>query len=101
LKMRKQEEVIAEMKKQILAYRREIIDLSSNKKAYGHSHHHNSKSEGRRVPRLDLSKLHRDSEDGEGNGEESCASLHEMLEDENGKNVTYQQYLKFLENENR
>lgn len=42
------------------------------------------------MPRLDLSKLHRDSEDGEGHGEESCASLHEMLEDENGKNVTYQ-----------
>jgi len=90
------------MKKQILAYRREIIDLSSAKKNYGHhNHHQNSKSEGRRVPRLDLSKLHRDSEDGEGHGEgdESCASLHDVLEDENGKNVTYQQYLKFLENE--
>ena len=82
------------MKKQILAYRREIIDLSSAKKYNGHhhNHHHNSKSEGRRVPRLDLSKLHRDSEDGEGHGqgEESCASLNEILEDENGKNVTYQ-----------
>jgi hypothetical protein len=79
------------MKKQILAYRREIIDLSSAKKNHGHyNYHHNSKSEGRRVPRLDLSKLHRDSEDGEGRGEESCASLHDVLEDENGKNVTYQ-----------
>jgi len=28
--------MIAEMKKQILAYRREIIDLSSAKKNYGH-----------------------------------------------------------------
>jgi hypothetical protein len=100
LKVRRQEEVIAEMKKQIMAYRREIIDLSSAKKLSGH-HHHNSKSEGRRVPRLDLSKLHRDSEDGDGKGEgdESCGSLRDVLEDENGKNVTYQQYLKFLENE--
>ncbi len=74
LKVKKHEEVIGEMKKQILAYRREIIDLSSNKKNYGH--HHNSKSEGRRVPRLDLSKLHKDSEDGDRKrGEESCASL--------------------------
>lgn len=98
---------MAEMKKQILAYRREIIDLSSNKKAYslgGHSnHHHNSKSEGRRVPRLDLSKLHRDSENVDENEEQkSGVSIQDpLLEDENGKNVTYQQYLKFLENENR
>jgi hypothetical protein len=55
----KYEETLAEMKKQILVYRREIIELSSNKKH--HQRHH--KSEGRRVPRLDLSKLHRDSED--------------------------------------
>ena len=112
------------MKKQIHAYRREIIELSSNKKllhAGGgginhNNHHHNSKSEGRRVPRLDLSKLHnRDSEDPEGHGivdveeEESCASIHDALahmgaavglDGEDGKNVTYQQYLKFL-NENR
>jgi|APCry1669190288_1035285.scaffolds.fasta_scaffold130515_2 hypothetical protein len=96
------------MKKQILAYRREIIDLSSNKKAYsvgGHNvNHHNSKSEGRRVPRLDLSKLHRDSENGDENDEgESCISIHDPALDgceaDPGKNVTYQQYLKFLENE--
>jgi len=52
---------------------------------------------------LDLSKLHRDSEDGgEGHpeGDESCASLNEMIEGEDGKNVTYKQYLKFLENNN-
>ncbi len=92
------------MKKQILAYRREIIELSSSKKY--HSHHQNSKSEGRRVPRLDLSKLHRDSEIGDPNHPEddSCTSLHEQLHMDgegvvDGKNVTYQQYLKFLENE--
>jgi hypothetical protein len=85
------------MKKQIQAYRREIIDLSSAKKNYGH-HHHNSKSEGRRVPRLDLSKLHKDSEDGDAH-KDSCESLNEVMEGEDGKNVTYQQYLKFLENE--
>lgn len=91
----KQEEIMAEMKKQILAYRREIIDLSSNKKAYslgGHSnHHHNSKSEGRRVPRLDLSKLHRDSENVDENEEnESGVSIQDpLMQDENGKNVTY------------
>lgn len=81
------------MKKQILAYRREIIDLSSNKKQYSGqhpNHHQNSKSEGRRVPRLDLSKLHRDSEGGEDHGEDSPNSLNDVLEDENGKNVTYQ-----------
>jgi hypothetical protein len=32
---------------------------------------------------------------------DSPNSLNDVLEDENGKNVTYQQYLKFLENENR
>jgi len=70
---------MAEMKKQILVYRREIIDLSSNKKAYSigdhsNNHHQNSKSEGRRVPRLDLSKLHRDS-DNINEDEESCVSI--------------------------
>ena len=101
----KQEESILKMKKQIQAYRREIIDLSSTKKGHGgggsghHGHHQNSKSEGRRVPRLDLSKLHRDSEEG-GEGDESCVSMQDgALDEENGKNVTYQQYLKFLENE--
>ena len=69
------------MKKQILVYRREIIELSSNKKH--HQRHH--KSEGRRVPRLDLSKLHRDSEDpnyddGDDLDEEnnSCVSLDQQ-----------------------
>jgi len=100
------------MKKQILAYRREIIDLSSNKKAFSvgghHVNHHNSKSEGRRVPRLDLSKLHRDSENVDDNEEGSCISIHDPAldgadgaADNHGKNVTYQQYLKFLENEQR
>jgi hypothetical protein len=32
--IKKQEDIIADMKKQILGYRREIIDLSSHKKAY-------------------------------------------------------------------
>ena len=50
------------------------------------------------MPRLDLSKLHRESELGE---EDSSNSMREVLEEENGKNVTYQQYLKFLENESR
>ena len=50
------------------------------------------------MPRLDLSKLHRDSELGE---DDSSNSIHEVLDDETGKNVTYQQYLKFLENESR
>ncbi len=44
-----------------------------------------------KVPRLDLSKVKRDSEEDD--------------EEEEGKdqqqNVTYQQYLKFLENESR
>jgi hypothetical protein len=66
------------MKKQILAYRKEIIELSSTKKHYGgsghHKNHHNSKSEGRRVPRLDLSKLHRDSEAGNGEDDEEGGS---------------------------
>lgn len=98
---------MADMKKQILAYRREIIDLSSNKKAFSlggqSNHHHNSKSEGRRVPRLDLSKLHRDSENVDENEEkESGVSIQDpLMQDENGKNVTYKQYLKFLENENK
>lgn len=80
------------MKKQILAYRREIIELSSSKKYHtshgyhtngNNNNHQNSKSEGRRVPRLDLSKLHRDSDDGNGNlgnhpegGGGSCNSIH-------------------------
>lgn len=101
----KQEDVISEMKKQILAYRKEIIDLSSTKKYHGSQgnskNHHNSKSEGRRVPRLDLSKLHRDSEIGAGDDEDEDGSsmLGEAPGEEDGKNVTYQQYLKFLENE--
>ena len=83
------------MKKQVLAYRREIIEFSSTKKLYSinnHNHHHNSKSEGRPVPRLDLSKLHRESEDGKGHddGDESCASIRHAIDDGDGKNVTYQ-----------
>lgn len=72
---------MTEMKKQILGYRREIIDLSSHKKAYSmggqsNNYHHNSKSEGRKVPRLDLSKLHRDSENVDENEDgESCVSI--------------------------
>jgi hypothetical protein len=74
------------MKKQVLAYRKEIIELSSNKK---HSkNYHNSKSEGRRVPRLDLSKLHRDSEAGNDEDEGGSSILGDEAQ-EDGKNVTY------------
>ena len=50
-----------------------------------------------KVPRLDLSKVKRDSEE-DGEDDEG-----ENEHDEEGKdqNVTYQQYLKFLENESR
>jgi len=74
------------MKKQVLAYRKEIIELSSNKKH--HKNHQNSKSEGRRVPRLDLSKLHRDSEAGNDEDEAGSSILDDEAQ-EDGKNVTY------------
>lgn len=61
------------MKKQILKYRREIIELST--KQHSQSNHNNSKSDGRRVPRLDLSKLQRDSEEEEEEEGNSCVSI--------------------------
>lgn len=55
------------MKKQILAYRQEIIELSTNKKAMLRD-----KINQGHVPRLDLSKVKQDSDDSsdeDGDGE--------------------------------
>lgn len=53
--------MIQEMKKQILAYRQEIIELSTCKK---HSNHRvGSDMENMRIPKLDLSKVKRDSDE--------------------------------------
>ena len=82
--------MIQEMKKQILAYRQEIIDLSTSKRI-GRARRAlrgGMDTDGAKVPRLDLSKVRRDSED-------------EEEEDEEAKGQTYHQYLKFLENESR
>jgi hypothetical protein len=49
-----------------------------------------------RVPRLDLSKVKRDSDD-EDEGESSDENKKKKKLNEN--EMTYQQYLKFLENE--
>jgi hypothetical protein len=52
--------------------------------------------ENMRVPRLDLSKVKRDSEDGTSDSDEEHKGKKK-----GDQNVTYQQYLKFLENESR
>lgn len=53
------------MKKQILAYRQEIIELSTSKKysKVRRDLRGGSDMENMRVPRLDLSKVKRDSDD--------------------------------------
>ena len=48
------------MKKQILAYRQEIIELSTHKKQ---NLKDKSKNSRKNVPRLDLSKVKQDSDD--------------------------------------
>jgi len=75
--IQKQDATIQEMKKQILAYRQEIIELSTGKRI-GKARRElrgGMDSDNMKVPRLDLSKVKRDSEDEE--------------EDKEGHNVTY------------
>lgn len=80
------------MKKQILAYRQEIIELSTSKKytkarrdLRGSSDIDNSK-----VPRLDLSKVKRDSEEeDEEEDDEESDSNKKQKKVKNGENVTY------------
>jgi hypothetical protein len=68
--MEKQDVVIAEMKRQIFAYRQEIIELSTSKK-HGKARRKlvmaggggGSDIDSMKVPRLDLSKVKRDSDD--------------------------------------
>lgn len=97
------------MKKQILAYRQEIIELSTSKKyskvkrdlrGMGGG---GSDLDNMRVPRLDLSKVKRDSDE-EDDDEDDQGDHNDQDGQKNKKvqqNITYQQYLKFLENESR
>lgn len=85
--------MIDEMRKQILAYRQEIIELSTSKR-YSKARRElrgGSDTDNMRVPKLDLSKVKHDSED----------SNSQNPKNKKQQNVTYQQYLKFLENESR
>ena len=80
------------MKKQILAYRQEIIELSTGKKnaKARRDLRGSSDIENMRVPRLDLSKVKRDSEDDD--DEEGDGSNTNNPHNEKGKedqNVTY------------
>ena len=87
--MDNQENVIQDMKKQILAYRQEIIQLSTNKKYQSKGKEirdagrGSSDIENMRVPRLDLSKVKRDSEDEE-EEEDDEDEEHNTLKDKKG-----------------
>ncbi|CDW75485.1 UNKNOWN [Stylonychia lemnae] len=99
----KQELVIQDMKKQILAYRQEIIELSTSKR-YSKARRDlrgGSDMESSKVPRLDLSKVKRDSEEEDEEDDDESDNSKKQKKVKNGENVTYQQYLKFLENESR
>lgn len=83
------------MKKQILAYRQEIIELSTSKKYTKAARRDNNRGgsdvDNSKVPRLDLSKVKRDSEeeDEEDDDDDSENNNKKQKKVKNGENVTY------------
>lgn len=89
-----------DMKKQIQSYRKEIIDISTTKKHHGKAKA-NKKDRNMKVPRLDLSKVRRDSEDGSSSGSNSQAIQKFQELDSQGKEKAYQKYMQYIEDDSR
>lgn len=102
--MERQDNVILDMKKQINQYRQEIIELSTGKKMAfkDKKGSKKEKKQSSKVPRLDLSKVKMDSDDDSSeDGDVNDQNEEKMMDGTMINNQSYNQYLKFLENQSQ
>ena len=84
--IQKKDFIIQEMKKSIAQYRKEIINLETLKKVKNHKNKRESELDNRRIPKLDLSKVKRDSDSEDSNENGNKEKYYHQYEENESEN---------------